>query len=79
MTTQVAKWRNSLWLRLPESVAQEAQVGDGDKLDVVVDGGAIVIRPARASYSLEELVARITNANRHDQTDWGTPVGRETW
>ena len=77
MTTQVAKWRNSLWLRLPESVVQEAQVGDGGKLDVVVEGGAIVMRPARARYSLDELVAGITKANRHDQSDWGTPVGRE--
>ena len=79
MTTQVAKWGNSLWLRLPESVAKEAQVGDGDKLDVVVEGGAIVVGLARARYSLGELVGGITNANRHDQTDWGTPVGRETW
>lgn len=78
MRTQVAKWGNGLWLRLPESVVQETQVGDGDKLDVVVEGGAIVIRPARIRYSLDELVARITTANRHDQTDWGTPVGRET-
>ena len=79
MTTQVAKWGNSLGLRLPRSVAQEAQIGDGDTVDVVVEGGAIVIRPARARYSLDELVAGITKANRHDETDWGTPAGRETW
>ena len=79
MTTQVAKWGNSLGLRLPRSVAQEAQIGDGDTVDVVVEGGAIVIRPARARYSLDELVAGITKANRHDETDWGAPAGRETW
>lgn len=79
MTTQVAKWGNSLGLRLPKSVAVEAQIGEGDTVDVVVEQGAIVIRPARMRYSLEELVAGITRANRHDEPDWGAPVGRESW
>lgn len=79
MTTQVAKWGNSLGLRLPKSVALEAQIGDGDMVDVVVEQGAIVIRPARTRYSLDELVEGITKANRHGKTDWGSPVGRESW
>jgi len=79
MTTQVAKWGNSLGLRLPKSVALEAQIAEGDRVDVVVENGAIVIRPARVRYSLEDLVGGITKANRHDEIDWGTPVGKETW
>lgn len=79
MTTQVAKWGNSLGLRLPKSVALEAQIGDGDMVEVVVEQGAIVIRPARTRYSLDELVGGITKANRHGATDWGEPVGRESW
>jgi len=79
VTTQVAKWGNSLGLRLPKSVALEAQIGDGDTVDVAVENGAIVIRPARVRHSLEALVDGITKANRHDETDWGAPVGRETW
>lgn len=79
MTTQVAKWGNSLGLRLPKAVAQEAEIGDGDTVDVSVQNGAIVIRPAKARYSLDELVARITPKNRHPETDWGKPAGREAW
>jgi len=79
VTTQVAKWGNSLGLRLPKSVAQEAQIGDGDSVDVVVEGGAIVIRPVRTRYSIDDLVRGITKANRHAETDWGAPAGRETW
>jgi antitoxin MazE len=77
--TQIAKWGNSLGLRLPKSVAAEAQVDEGDTVDVSVKNGAIVIRPSRPTYSLKELVARITPRNRHHESDWGPPIGREVW
>jgi len=78
-STQIAKWGNSLGLRLPKSVALEARVGEGDTVDVSVRNGAIVIRPSRPTYSLDRLVARITPRNRHGESDWGTPVGHESW
>lgn len=77
--TQIAKWGNSLGLRLPKSVALEAQVDAGDRVDVSVKNGAIVIRPSRRSYSLEQLVAKITPQNRHDEIHRASPVGREVW
>ena len=30
-------------------------------------------------YTLEELVAGITDENRHDLIDWGPPRGNEAW
>jgi len=78
-TTRVAKWGNSLGLRLPKSVAREAQLDEGDTVDVSVDNGAIVIRPTRPTYSLDELVGRITARNRHAESDWGGSVGHEVW
>lgn len=78
-TTQIAKWGNSLGLRLPKSVAREAEVGEGDTVDVSVRNGAIVIRPSRPVYSLDRLVAKITPRNRHDESDWGAPAGHEAW
>jgi antitoxin MazE len=77
--TQIAKWGNSLGLRLPKSVALEAQLDEGDSVDVSVSNGAIVIRPARPRYSLKQLVAKITPRNRHDESDWGAAAGREVW
>jgi antitoxin MazE len=77
--TQLAKWGNSLGLRLPKSVALEAQVGEGDTVDVSVKNGVIVVRPSRPTYSLEQLVAKITPRNRHNESDWGPPVGDEAW
>jgi antitoxin MazE len=79
MTTQIAKWGNSLGLRLPKSVTQEARLDEGDKVDVSVRNGAIVIRPTRPAYSLDDLVSRITAKNRHDESDWGAPRGGEAW
>jgi antitoxin MazE len=77
--TQIARWGNSLGLRLPKSVALEAHVGEGDTVDVSVKNGAIVVRPNRPTYSLKQLVAKITPRNRHTESDWGTPVGDEVW
>jgi antitoxin MazE len=78
-TTQLSKWGNSLGLRLPKSVAREAQLDEGDTVQMSVDKGAIVIRPSRPRYSLDDLVVRITARNRHHETDWSDPVGHEVW
>jgi antitoxin MazE len=78
-STQIAKWGNSLGLRLPKSVAIEAQLDEGDTVDVSVKNGTILVRPARRTYSLDALVAKITARNRHRESDWGTPVGHEPW
>ena len=77
--TRIAKWGNSVGLRLPKAVAREAQLDEGDSVDVSVKNGAIVIRPSRPTYSLAQLVAKITPRNRHDESDWGPSVGRESW
>jgi antitoxin MazE len=79
MTTQVARWGNSLGLRLPKSVAGDAQIAEGDTVDVSVEDGAIVIRPARPRYALAALVRKITPRNRHKEIEWGRPQGREQW
>ena len=79
-STQIARWGNSLGLRLPKSVALEAHLDEGDTVSVSVKNGAIVVRPARPTYSLDALVAKMTKRNRHEETDWDiTPVGRELW
>jgi antitoxin MazE len=78
-TTQISKWGNSLGVRLPKSVALEAEIDAGDSVDVSVKNGTIVIRPKRPAYTLDELVGRITPRNRHGESDWGEAIGHETW
>lgn len=79
-STQIARWGNSLGLRLPKAVAAEAKIGEGDTVEMSVKEGEIVIRAARPIYSLRELVDKITPRNRQrGETDWGKPSGREQW
>jgi len=80
MNTHIAKWGQSFAVRIPKGIAERAALHEGDKLDVsVTQDGAIVLRPSRRKYSLEELVSDITPENRHPEIDWGEPVGGEAW
>ena len=33
----------------------------------------------KSPYTLEELLAGVTNENLHPETDTGPPVGKEVW
>jgi antitoxin MazE len=78
--SQLAKWGNSLAVRIPRHIAQVARLREGDPLSLSVGkDGAVVMRPARRKYRLDELVSSITPGNRHDETDWGRPVRKEIW
>ena len=79
MKTRLAKWGNSLALRIPRSVAAAAEVAEGLDVDVTFEGGAIVVRPDARRYSLEELVEGITAENTPRDIQWGSPVGEEVW
>ena len=79
MTTLISKWGNSLGLRISKQLAEALGVQDGDAVEMAVENGALVVRPARQRYTIEELVADITPKNRHAGIDWGRPVGKEVW
>ena len=76
----ISKWGNSLAVRIPLSIAKQAGIVEGDSVKMALGrDGAIVLRPARPSYDLSDLVGRITPKNRHRETDWGPAVGEESW
>jgi antitoxin MazE len=79
-TTQLAKWGNSLAVRIPKTMAADAQLREGEPVTVsVARQGGLMIKKARRKYRLSELVTRITAKNRHRETDWGEPQGKEVW
>ena len=75
MMARIRKWGNSLGLRIPKALAEEARVGDGSAVDLRVQGGRLVATPVR--YGLEALLERITPENAHGEEDAGPPRGRE--
>ena len=78
--TTVSKWGNSLAVRIPQGIAKQAHIGEGDSLALALQrDGSILLRSTRRRYRLSELVAQITPRNRHRETDWGAPVGEESW
>ncbi len=51
---------------------------------MTVSDGKLVIEIARSPrrkrrYALDKLVAGITPDNRHEEIEWGPPVGNEVW
>jgi antitoxin MazE len=79
MIAKIQKWGNSLGVRIPKSLAQDAELSEGTSVDLRVEDGRLIIVPAVKKYTLEELVSKITPENRHPETDWGPPVGKEVW
>ncbi len=80
MSVQLSKWGNSLGVRLPKLIVEQARLRAGDQVEVsVAESGQVLLTPVRRKLTLEELVNRITPKNRHSETEWGEVQGREAW
>ena len=80
MQSAVKKWGNSAAVRIPASVLEAAHVHLDQPVDVREEEGRIIIEPVQpASYDLARLVAGITDENRHEPFQTGTPLGQEAW
>ena len=63
MKTTARKWGNSLAIRVPKRVAEEAGLREEDPVDIEVRGGTLAVRPHLR--------------NVHHEIDFGRPAGRE--
>ena len=80
MVTRIQKWGNSLGLRIPRALAEDAEVGEGSPVDVSLRRGSLVIRPIkRQEYRLEDLLAEVKPSNLHQEVEVSGPVGGEAW
>jgi len=80
MNYYVRKWGNSAAVRIPASALAAAGLKTDDPVDVREENGRIVIEKARPEkLDIQALVDGITEQNRHEETDWGPPVGKEYW
>ena len=80
MVTKVQKWGNSLGLRIPKALAEDAGVEEGSPVDISMEGDRLVVQPIRSSkYELKDLVSQIREDNLHEEIPTGRRVGREVW
>lgn len=70
MRGAIAKWGNSLALRLPHGLARDAGLYEGASVDIVLEGGRLVVSRIRPRYALDELMADYRPDHRHGETDW---------
>ena len=80
MHARIGKWGNSLALRIPRSVANEAGLAFDATVELSLRENELVVALARPPRSeLERLLANVTDDNRHGEVDTGRPVGGEVW
>lgn len=78
MEAVIRKWGNSPALRLPSAALKAAGYALGQKVELVVSRGRIVIQPSEnVTYSLDKLLVGITPGNAHSELSFGKPVGKE--
>ncbi|MGI9211154.1 MAG: AbrB/MazE/SpoVT family DNA-binding domain-containing protein [Methylococcaceae bacterium] len=73
----VKKWGNSPAVRLPVAVMEAAHLTLEQAVEVRAENGRIIIEPVTPLLGLDDLVAGITDDNRHTEQDFGSPQGQE--
>jgi len=80
METRVQRWGNSLALRIPKLLADEAGLKDNSSVQIILRDKQLVIVPVvTAAYSLDALLAQVTDQNLHREVETGPAVGGEAW
>ena len=77
MQVQVAKWGNSLGVRVPRELAVRIGLTEGARVEMTAEGATITISVERPVYTLDELLADMTPEAVGDAWSWGPDVGRE--
>lgn len=79
MRVKAQKWGNSLAVRLPKAIADQAGVHEQDEVEIEVVARVIRMKRCRREPTLDELLKAITPKNLHGEVDFGKPTGNEAW
>jgi antitoxin MazE len=79
MRVQVAKWGNSLAVRIPAAHAKELGLSANVQAELSIENGKLVLAPLAgdSGFGLDQLIAQITDDNRHDEIGTGPATGQE--
>ena len=78
MKATVCKWGNSLGLRIPRGLAEDAGLTEGSVVELRLEDGRIVAEPVMVE-KLGALLAKVTPKNRHRELLVDSSRGREIW
>lgn len=80
MKSRVQKWGNSLAVRIPKSIAEQAGLDENAPIDISLTSRTLLIkRASEGDLTLDALLAGITVENRHTEWETGLAVGKEAW
>ena len=84
MKTQIKKYGNTLVICIPEMFAEKVHAKQGTTVNVSLEDHKLVVLFSEdgqeaEELSLEQLLAGITDKNRHREIETGIPVGHEVW
>jgi len=77
MRASLARWGNSLAVRVPREIAASIGLREGAALDMSVEDGALVLR--RRRYDLDELVAAMAGKEPPPLEMEDEAHGSEAW
>ena len=77
---RVQRWGNSLAVRIPKPFALEIGLEQNTLVIVTISEGKLLLEPiVEPKYTLEQLLAEVTEDNLHHEVDTGEAVGNEVW
>ncbi|HUV93601.1 MAG TPA: AbrB/MazE/SpoVT family DNA-binding domain-containing protein [Anaerolineae bacterium] len=80
MRARVQKWGNSLALRIPKPFATEIGLQRNSPVEVsLVDGRLVIVPVVEPAFTLEGLLAQVSEDNLHGEIETGPAVGKEAW
>ena len=81
MATTVKRWGNSLGIRIPKAIAEQADLRDGTAVEIEAAAGVLTIRPVRRRrrrrHTLASLLGRVKGPSPHRALHRDRAVGRE--
>ncbi len=77
MKARIARWGNSLGVRIPREIAGRVGLSEGATVEIEAKNNRIVLSPSRPRYRLEDLLVGMTPRAMRAAYDWGEDKGRE--
>jgi len=82
MKVFIKKWGNSAGMLVPSALMNELELQVGQEMDMQVIDGALVIKPVKKRYSLQQLLDGCDGeapAAADDNWEHMPPAGKEVW